>query len=97
MRGREADGAVHRDVLSRSICRMDPHMELRGENGTHGQNIWAPCAAQQAGLFNIRFFLNSICGNLRSITYVSSQLDNAPLCKVLINRAGDVHRPEQEK
>lgn len=43
------------------------------------------------------FFLNSICGNLRSISYVSSQLDNAPLCKALINRAGDVYRPEQEE
>lgn len=42
-------------------------------------------------------FFNSICGNLRSITYVSSQLDNASLSKALINRAEDVYRPEQEE
>lgn len=51
VRGREADGAVHRDVLSRSICRMDPHVELWGEKATHSQNIGVPRAAQQAGLF----------------------------------------------
>lgn len=50
VRGREADGAVHGDVLCRSICRMDPHVELWGEKATRGQSIRAP-HAQQAGLF----------------------------------------------
>lgn len=56
-----------------------------------------PVLLNRQGFLIYVFVLNSICGNLRSITYVSSQLDNTPLCKVLINRAGDVHRPEQEK
>lgn len=54
VRGWEADGAVHRDVLSRSICRVDPHVELRGGKATCGQNIWVPHAAQQAGLFFLK-------------------------------------------
>lgn len=96
MGGREADGAVHGDVLRGAICCMDPHVELQGEKATRGQNIGVLLAAQQAGLLFF-FFLTSICRNLRSITYVSSQLDNAPLSKALINRAGDVYRPEQEE
>lgn len=76
---------------------MDPHVELQGEKATRGQNIGVLLAAQQAGLLFFFLFLNSICRNLRSITYISSQLDNAPLSKALINRAGDVYRPEQEE
>lgn len=60
------------------------------------EHMGAPCCSTGRTFFFF-FFLNSICGNLRSISYVSSQLDNAPLCKALINRAGDVYRPEQEE
>lgn len=55
--GREADGAVHRDVLSGSICCMDPHVELRGEKATRGQNMQEPHAAQQAGLWVLIAFV----------------------------------------
>jgi len=50
VRGWEADGAVHGDVLGGSIRSVDPHVELRGDKATHGQDIRAPRAAQQAAL-----------------------------------------------
>lgn len=51
VRGREADGAVHGDVLGGSIRCVDPHVELGGQKATQGQNTRAPRAAQRAGLW----------------------------------------------
>lgn len=51
VRGREADGAVHRDVLGGSIRGVDPHVQLGGQRAAQGQNTQAPHAAQQAGLW----------------------------------------------
>lgn len=68
------------------------------ERKQHAVRTYGRCSSllNRQGCFFF-LFLNSICRNLRSITYVSSQLDNAPLSKALINRARDVYRPEQEE